>query len=148
MLIVACSSGCGFLAQSPPFRYVEAYLTVGEAEGCHHLLGINYTLRNESDREIARVHASFLLYDSTGAALVLPGGNRFEITSEGCFPSGDEASFCTSLDDALFYLPDEEIFGEQFHVHDVDFADGGTWRDNLGLYVYPYPIRTKGAGGP
>ncbi len=120
---------------------------MGEVEGCHHLLGINYTLRNESDKEIVGIHASFLLYDSTGTALALPGGNRFEITSSGSILSGDEAEFCTNLDSALFYLPDEGVTAEQFHVHDIDFADGGRWRDALGFYVYPYPIRTATASG-
>lgn len=103
------------------------------------LASMHYTLRNASSKDISAVHISFYMYDTSGNP-VLSGRNYFDVTFAASITAGSQITGATSLDSVSYFKPAADLIANQFHVYKVEFADGDSWTDWLGEYVYPYTV--------
>lgn len=144
MLPSLAVEGCRLLEPEPPFRYLSAALVKGEVEGCHSVVGLQYSIRNTGRQALTGMRASVDLYDSEGAQLPQPGHNHFDLAFSGSVAPDSSWTVCTSLDSSFYFVPALELVGERFRIYRVELADGSVWTDPLGLYIYPYRLTTDG----
>lgn len=152
LLVLAIMLGqgsCASLSGPSPIAIVSAQIVIGDDGIAQHLVGVHYSLLNSSAKDIASVHISFYLYDTSGNP-VPAGNNYFDITYSpaGGIPVGTEITGATSLDSEFSYTPPVSLVATQFHPYEVDFADGSSWTDWLGQYIYPYQIPSVQAQSP
>lgn len=133
-LAVLVSGSCsGYFMTSPPIQYVSVKLLTGTPESSEGST-IEWTVSNNSTRNIVWMEFSFALYSATGTQFPAFGNGYFTARVSTELAPADQVTLAASLEPHVVFLPDDARVG-LFFVRSVRFSDGTMWW-NDGSYRY------------
>lgn len=134
LLCVLAGSGCTM--ENPlPYAMTAGELRFGMVEGVCSVAGVFFRLVNTSGREITAVEMTCTIYDHTGRASPFIGNSTIRSRLEVRLAAGAERELCLVLDGYMSGIPQEgeEWLVDQLYASRIEYADGSSWSDPLGL---------------
>lgn len=134
VLVILSCSGCTM--ENPlPYAMTAGEIRFGMVEGVCSVAGVFFRLVNTSGREITAVEMICTIYDHTGRASPFMGNNTIRSRLEVRMAAGAERELCLVLDGHVSGIPQEgkEWLVDQLYPSRIEYADGGSWSDPLGL---------------
>lgn len=134
LLCVLAGSGCTM--ENPlPYAMTAGELRFGRMEGVCSVAGVFFRLVNTSGREITAVEMTCTIYDHTWRASPFMGNNTIRSRLEVRMAAGEERELCLVLDGHVSGIPQEgkEWLVDQLYPCRIEYADGSSWSDPLGL---------------
>lgn len=134
LLCVLAGSGCTM--ENPlPYAMTAGELRFGMVEGVCSVAGVFFRLVNISGREITAVEMTCTIYDHTGRASPFIGNSTIRSRLEVRLAAGAERELCLVLDGYMSGIPQEgEVWlVDQLYASRIEYADGSSWSDPLGL---------------
>lgn len=129
-------AGSGCTMENPlPYAMTAGELRFGRMEGVCSVAGVFFRLVNTSGREITAVEMTCTIYDHTGRASPLIGGSTICSRLEVRLGAGEERELCLVLDGHVSRIRQEgeEWLVDQLYASRIEYADGSSWSDPLGL---------------
>ena len=137
VLALLCGlAGSGCTMENPlPYAMTAGELRFGRMEGVCSVAGVFFRLVNTSGREITAVEMTCTIYDHTGRASPLIGGSTIRSWLEVRVAAGEERELCLVLDGHVSRIRQEgeEWLVDQLYASRIEYADGSSWSDPLGL---------------
>ena len=137
VLALLCGlAGSGCTMENPlPYAMTAGELRFGRMEGVYSVAGVFFRLVNTSGREITAVEMTCTIYDHTGRASPFMGNNTIRSRLEVRMAAGAQRELCLVLDGHVSGIPQEgkEWLVDQLYPCRIEYADGSSWSDPLGL---------------
>lgn len=111
----------------------EFVMEDGAAE--YSICGAEFFLLNKSNSEIKKINIIFYLFDKDGE----PASgckNKISLDIEQVVGSGEESSFCISLDKYMNSIPEEKLLLDYLYLAKIEYEDGNVWEDPFGLVAF------------
>lgn len=136
VLALLCGLAGGCTMESPlPYAMTAGELRFGRVEGVCSVAGVFFRLVNTGGREITAVEMTCTVYDHTGSASPLVGGNTIVSRLEVQLAAGAERELCLVLDGHVSRIPQDggQWLVDQLYASRIEYGDGSSWSDPLGL---------------
>ena len=101
----------------------------------YSICGIKCLVMNKSDKNIKSLNLVFYLFDKDGEPAT-ECQSKLEFNIEKDIPAGQSVSFCISLDKYINTIPSENLFVDYVYLSKIEYEDGSTWDDPLGLIAF------------
>lgn len=135
---VAGTLSCSFLnPELPPYQVERLVFYTGGYDGLDTNVGAAFTVRNVSKRAIASGTCAFELYVGE-VGIPREKGNYFSVDVEMAMESGERLEVVLPLDTKFWFVPQGTVSIKKFTFKRIAYADGGEWRDDGKLFLYPY----------
>jgi len=134
-LCALLGSGCDALkADNPPYAISKPVSIAGAKEGYYNFAGIEFTLYNAAEREIAGIEVSCMVYDSETKKSPIIGSNSLRFKSRIAIPPNNAQAMALSLDPYVYSAPQNPWLIDFLYISSISYSDGSSWKDSTGAY--------------
>ncbi|MCR4822049.1 MAG: hypothetical protein K5873_04145 [Treponema sp.] len=127
-------SSCGSLENlTCPYVISNARVELCDYESEKCFTRMNFSLLNDSSKDIEEFTLSFMLYDSEGKNPFITS-NNFVSKCKWNVKAGENLDFTISLDPYISLLPQEPFLLDYLYVRSISYSDGSKWNDPYGMY--------------
>jgi len=134
-LLALIASGCDIRdTAKPPYAITKPVSVTGIKAGYYSLAGIEFTIYNETEKEIQAIGVSCMIYDAETKKNPLIGSNSLHFNSRMLIPPNGSQALALSLDPYVYSVPKTPWLIDFMYISSIDYSDGSSWQDSTGTY--------------
>jgi len=134
-LCALLAGGCDLtVPDNPPYAISKPVSVAGGKEGYYNFAGIEFTLYNQTGREIEEIEVSCTVYDSETKKNPVIGSNSLHFKSGVSIPQNGAQAIVLSLDPYVYSAPKTPWLIDFLCISSISYSDGSSWKDSTGAY--------------
>lgn len=135
ILIIFSICGCNVFAKENVPYVINGQFTKENNISEYDLAGVDIFFFNKDKKTVKSFTVVFFLFDEDGEPINTTK-NNLVYNVEQYVEFNDSVEFCLSLDEFLYFVPEESCFIDYLYVSNIVYEDGTVWSDPFGLCVF------------
>lgn len=133
-LLLLCSCSLKNEIKNPPYAVSNPVLEDGTGTNGCNVGGLFFDYYNKKQINVVKLEVKFCIYDKETKLSVIKKG-QISATLNSEIAGGEKRKLCIPLDSYITTFNKDRYIVDQFFVSRIEFSDGSTWEDVLGIYA-------------
>lgn len=134
LITIFCMSCKVFTLDTVPY-VIDAEFVMEENSTDYSICGVDFYLKNKSEKEIKNITIIFFLFDKDGEP-AYECRSKISASVEKSIMPGEVSNFCMSLDQFMNSIPEDPLMLDYLYISEIQYEDDSVWSDPFGLIAF------------
>ena len=125
---------------TPPYAVTAPVYRLAGPDDICTFGGVFFDFYNKSEKEVIFIKICMNVFDSQSGSLAFDGAAQLSCGAQCKLQKSQKSNFCVSLDQYMCELAGQTPSIDNFYICRIEYADGTSWTDALGVYADTYRL--------